>query len=324
MYPIKFKPLYYDKVWGGRAFGKYRHDLPEGDIGESWDLACHNNGMSVVSDGKFKGKTLGELVSIYKEKIVGTHISLERFPLLVKMLYAKDKISIQVHPSDAYALKHENDLGKTEVWYVLDADPSANMVLGVKGCTKEQFKAAAQSGELEPYLHRIPVKKGDVYFIQAGLIHAMEGVVVVEIQQNSDVTYRAYDYGRPRQLHMKQVLDVMNMELKGENIKGLIAPKDGYTKTYYCFDKNFSLERYDILTKVKEKSDKERFYIFYCIEGSGEIIGNGYSQKVSVGDAVLIPAHLGDYKLQGKMSLLKSYVPNIENLESEIISNVKY
>ena len=324
MYPIKFEPLYYEKVWGGRRMEKYRNDFPQGDIGESWDLACHDNGMSVVANGAFEGKTFESLIREYGKELVGTEISLERFPLLIKMLYAKDKISIQVHPEDAYALKNENDLGKTEIWYVLDAEPHANMVLGVKDCTKEEFEQAAKSGELEPYLNRIPVKKGDVYFIQAGLIHAMEGVVVVEIQQNSDVTYRAYDYGRPRELHLKQVLDVMDLNLKGENLTGLTAGKEQYCKTYYGYDKNFSLEQYDIKGEMVEQSNPERFFIFYCIEGKGKIEGNGYEQNLQVGDAVLIPASLGEYKISGQLSVLKSYVPNIEELESEIISRVRH
>lgn len=324
MYPIKFEPLYYEKVWGGRAIGDYRSDFPEGEIGESWDLACHNNGMSIVSDGAFKGKSLQNLIDTHKEALVGTKISLERFPLLVKMLHAQDKISIQVHPKDDYALKNENDLGKTEVWYVLDAQPDAKMVLGVKGCTKEQFEQASKSGELEPYLNRIPVKKGDIYFIEAGLVHAMEGVVVVEIQQNSDVTYRAYDYGRPRELHVKQVLDVMNVDLQGEKLKGLLVANEAYNKTYYCFDKNFSLERYDIKGDLEEESNVERFFIFYCVEGKGKIISEGYEQELQVGDAVLIPATLGRYKISGNLSVLKSYVPDIEQLTEEIISVVKY
>lgn len=324
MYPIKFEPLYYEKVWGGRAIGDYRSDFPKGEIGESWDLSCHNNGMSIVANGDFKGKTLQDLIDTYKEQLVGTEISLERFPLLIKMLHAQDKISIQVHPGDDYALKHENDLGKTEVWYVLDAQPDAKMVLGVKGCTKEQFETASKSGELEPYLNSIPVKKGEIYFIEAGLVHTMQGVVVVEIQQNSDVTYRAYDYGRPRELHMRQVLDVMNLDLQGEKLKGLLVENEAYNKIYYCFDKNFSLERYDIKGELEEESNLERFYIFYCVAGNGKIISGGYEQEVQVGDAVLIPATLGKYKISGNLSMLKTYVPDIEQLTEEIISVVKY
>lgn len=324
MYPIKFEPLYYEKVWGGRAIGDYRQDMPEGEIGESWDLACHNNGMSIVAEGKFKGQSLQDLIDTYGEQLVGTEISLERFPLLIKMLHAEDKISIQVHPGDEYALKNENDLGKTEVWYVLDAQPDASMVLGVKGCTKEQFEEASKSGNLEPYLNRIPVKKGEIYFIEAGLVHAMEGVLVVEIQQNSDVTYRVYDYGRPRQLHIKQVLDVMNMDLKEEKLKGLLVENEAYNKTYCCFDKNFSLERYDVKGDLKEESDPERFYIFYCVEGNGKIVSNDYEQEIKVGDAILIPAALGAYKISGNLSILKTYVPDIEQLTQEIISVVKY
>ncbi len=324
MYPIKFEPLYYEKVWGGRAIGNYRSHFPEGQIGESWDLACHENGMSIVANGEFKGQSLQNLIDSYKEQLVGTEISLERFPLLVKILDAKDKISIQVHPKDDYAIKHENDLGKTEVWYVLDARPDATMVLGVKACSKEQFEKASQSGELEPYLNRIPVKKGDVYFIEAGLVHAMEGALVVEIQQNSDVTYRAYDYGRPRELHMKQVLDVMNIDLQGEKQKGLLVENKAYNKIYYCFDKNFSLERYNIKGELKEESNLERFYIFYCVEGNGKIESRGYEQEVQVGDAILIPAALGEYKISGNLSMLKTYVPDTEQLTKEIISVVKY
>ena len=324
VYPIKFEPLYYEKVWGGRSIGDYRADFPEGEIGESWDLACHKNGMSIVADGEFKGKSFQALMDTYKEKLVGSEISLDRFPLLIKMLHAKGKISVQVHPGDEYALAHENDLGKTEVWYVLEAEPGANMVLGIKGATKDQFEKAAQAGELEPYLNRIPVKKGDIYFIEAGLIHTMEGVVVVEIQQNSDVTYRAYDYGRPRPLHMKQVLDVMKLDLKGERLKGLSIKEAEYTKTYYCFDKNFSLENYEIKGTLEEQSDPERFYIFYCVAGSGSITGNEYEQSLKVGDAVLIPASLGKYQITGDLTVLKTYVPNIKQLEEEIISLVKY
>lgn len=324
MYPLKFTPIYCEKVWGGRTLENYRSNLPEGNIGESWDLACHNNGMSVVSNGEYKGLTLEKLIEQQKEKLVGTKLaSEERFPLLIKLLDAKDRLSIQVHPNDEYALKAENDLGKTEVWYIMEATQDASMVLGASNCTRQQFKKAIEETNLEPCLNRVSVKKGEVYFIKSGLIHAMEGVLVAEIQQNSDTTYRVYDYGRPRELHIEKALDVMDMSLKGENGTGLTNKCEGYDKTYYCYDKNFSLERYDIKEKVTEESDTERFYVFTCIEGKGKIISGDYVETVQMGETIMIPASLGSYSIEGELSLLKSYVPDLEKLEKEIISVVK-
>ncbi|MHC1684999.1 MAG: type I phosphomannose isomerase catalytic subunit [Clostridiaceae bacterium] len=325
MYPLKFENLYYDKVWGGRDFSLFRSNLPEGDIGESWDVACHKNGTSIVANGEFKGMSLDKLIEDKGSALVGTKIPTEWFPLLVKLINAKESLSVQVHPNDEYGKTVENDMGKTEVWYVLEAFEGANLIVGTKeGCTKEQFKKAIETGNFEPYMNKISVKKGDVYFIKSGLIHAIgEGVVIAEIQQNSDTTYRVYDYDRGRELHVEKALDVVDLTLSGQRSNGLKIEGEGFDKTYLCLCKDFSLEMYDIKIEAEENSDLERFFIFTCVDGTGEILFDNGSEKISKGESILIPATLGKYTLKGSMKLLKSYVPDEEKVEKEILEIIK-
>ncbi|AOT70382.1 mannose-6-phosphate isomerase, class I [Geosporobacter ferrireducens] len=324
MYPLKFEHIYVDKVWGGRNLSTFRTDLPKGDIGESWELVCRSGAVSKVANGEYSGLGLNELIRMKKEALVGHKISIEQFPLLVKFLDARIKLSIQVHPDDNYAAEKENDLGKMEAWVVLEAAENANMILGFKDCSKNEFLEAIEDGSLEDYLNVVPVNKGDVFFIPSGLIHSMEGVVVAEIQQNSDTTYRVYDYNRGRELHVDKAVEVVDFSLEAKKIKGIWKEKEGYKKIYYCYNPYFSLEQYEIKTFCTEKSNPDRFYIFTCIEGSGKIVYEEKSEEIIKGDTVLIPACLGEYTLEGPMSLLKSYVPDIEALESEILDGIKH
>lgn len=319
MYPYKFENIYVEKVWGGRSLESFRDNLPEGNIGESWEVSCHPTATSIVSNGSEKGLSLAALIEKHQHELVGTAISLDRFPLLMKFLDAKEELSIQVHPSDAYALEVENDLGKTEAWVVLAAGPKANMVLGTQNCTKADFKDALLTGaDLEPYLNRMAVQTGDVYFIKSGLIHSMTDVLVAEIQQNSDTTYRVYDFNRGREIHVDKALDVMDLSLKGEKSTGVTEAAEGYQKIYYCHDHNFSLEGYAIDSSCTESSDLERFFIFTCTEGSGEIFYENGFETLAKGDSILIPASLGKYTFKGQMTLLKSYVPNVPQLEQHL------
>lgn len=323
MYPLKFENIYFDKIWGGRDLEKFRDNLPEGNIGESWDVACHPHGMSVVANGEYKGKKLDELIEEKGAELLGDKIKTDKFPLLIKLINSKDKLSVQVHPDDEYAMINENESGKTEVWYVVEAFKGANLVVGTKDCTKEQFEAAIKDGKLDKYLNKVYVKKGDVYFVHSGLIHAIgEGVIIAEIQQNSDTTYRVYDYNRGRELHVKKALDVVDLNLKGERSAGLKAEKEGYAKTYYSLCDKFSLELYDVHESFEEKSDRERFYIFTCVEGGGNIEYDGGTEKIKYGESILIPAYLGSYKISGNLKLVKSYVPDIEKAKKQILDTV--
>lgn len=325
MYPIKFENLYYERIWGGKDLEKFRNNVPEGVIGESWDIACHKNGTGKVANGELKGKGFDEVIKEYGNKFLGNSISIdEDFPLLIKLITAKDKLSVQVHPNDEYAKKIENDLGKTEAWYVVDAEEGASLIVGTKDCDKETFKKAIEYGNLDKYLNKIPVKKGDFFYVQSGLVHAIcEGILIAEIQQSSDTTYRVYDYNRGREIHVEKALDVIDFSLKGENTQGITIKNDGYDKTYLCLGEYFTIQKYEVNTSVKEASDEDRFYLFTCVDGEGTIKYNGGEEKISMGDSIFIPASLGEYELCGKFTLLKSYVPDVKIEEENIIKVVR-
>ena len=311
MYPIKFENLYYEKIWGGRDFESFRENLPHGDIGESWDIACHHNGMSIVSNGYLKGKTFEELIKEYGTELLGESFENKEFPLLVKLINSKEKLSVQVHPSDEYAKRVENSLGKTEAWYVVDAKPGASLIVGTKNCDKAIFEKAIREGKTEEYLNKIEVKKGDCFLINSGLVHAIcEGVIIAEIQQSSDITYRIYDYGRPREIHVEKSMDVINFNLKPINASGKkLVSFCGYEKGILCASEYFTIEKYVVSSEVSENSDIKKFFIFTCVDGKGTIISeDGTKMDILRGDSILIHAKLGKYTIQGELTLLKSYV----------------
>ena len=310
MYPIKFENLYFEKIWGGRDLENFRDNMPSGNIGESWDISCHENGMNVVSNGIFKGMTFDKIIDEYGTKLLGENIR-EEFPLLVKLINSNDKLSVQVHPGDDYAQKFENSKGKTEAWYVVDAKEGAQLIVGTKDCDKEKFAEAIKSGVTEEYINKIDVKKGDCFLINSGLVHAIcEGVIIAEIQQNSDITYRIYDYGRPREIHIEKSLDVINFSLSAENIGGKDTEKfDGFEKVELCKSEYFTIEKYIITSGISEVSDKDRFFIFTCVDGSGCMEDENKNRvDIKKGDSIFIPAELGRYKIIGDLTVLKSYV----------------
>ncbi len=324
MYPIKFENLYYERIWGGNHFEKFRDNIPEGVIGESWDIACHKNGTGKVENGELKGKTFDEIIKLYGDKLLGKEIDDKEFPLLIKLITAEDKLSVQVHPNDEYANRVEKDSGKTEAWYVVDAEENASLIVGTKNCDKEKFEKAIEEGNLDEYLNKIPVKKGDFFYVQSGLVHAIcEGVLIAEIQQNSDTTYRVYDYNRGREIHVEKALDVIDFSLKGEDSQGILVSKDGYDKTYLCLGEYFTIQKYKINSSVKEKSDEDRFYLFTCVEGNGVIKYSSGEERIFMGDSIFIPATLGEYELVGNFTLLKSYVPNLKNEERDLLSIIE-
>ena len=311
MYPIKFENLYYKKIWGGRDLENFRKNLPEGDIGESWDIACHDNGMSIVANGEFKGKTFKELISEYGEKFVGKTLANKEFPLLVKLINSKDRLSVQVHPNDEYAKRVENSLGKTEAWYVIDAKPNASLIVGTKNCDRSTFEKAIRENNTESYLNKIDNKKGDCFLIKSGLVHAIcEGAIIAEIQQSSDITYRIYDYGRPRELHIEKSLDVIDFNLNAINeSKNRLDKFEGYEKGVLCTSEYFTIEKYIINKSVTESSDINKFFIFTCVDGEGYIKCKGKEDVyIKKGDSIFIPASLGEYIIEGTLTVLKSYV----------------
>lgn len=304
MYPLKFKPLYKERIWGGsRLQAVLGRKLPGSRIGESWELSCHKNGMSVVANGKLTEKTLAELLAEYPGELMGkSYASTTGFPLLIKAIDANDNLSVQVHPDDGYAYRVEQEAGKTEAWYVLEAKPDAHIIYGLKeGITSKDFGRAVDSDQIMDCLRVVPVKKGDMVYVPAGLVHALlEGVTVYEVQQSSDITYRIYDYGRvdengkARELHTAKALDVIQFAHQpgcNFNKQAIVCPY-------------FTMEKLQVDQELHDNT-KGCFLIYLLIAGDGEIIYQGGNDSLTRGDTVLIPADLGEFRVRGNVEFLR-------------------
>ncbi|HEY5563085.1 MAG TPA: type I phosphomannose isomerase catalytic subunit [Clostridiaceae bacterium] len=323
LYPIKFYPTFKDYIWGGRQLENYNKMLPKGIVAESWEISTHKDGESIVSNGQYRNIPLSELIKKLGQKLMGTAISekdLEKFPLLVKLIDANDCLSVQVHPNDEYARIHENgEYGKNEMWYIVEAKPGAEIVYGVKtGVTKEAFSKAVKEDSIDSCLNYLEVKAGDSVNIPAGLIHAIgKGILIAEIQQNSNTTYRVFDYnrldmlGNKRPLHIDKALEVINFD--NCNISGkLIGVRTSLTKSSYkdrlVSNPYFTVEVYNIKDEVEEIADGSRFFLYTALMGSGELLYEGGREKIIKGESIFIPASLGKYKITGDLKLIKSYI----------------
>ncbi len=326
LYPMKFVPVYKDYIWGGRYFEKLGRQLPDGKVAESWEVSCHKNGVNIVANGELKGKTLLDVIAMDSKSILGTRFNSDckEVPLLIKLIDANDRLSVQVHPDDSYAAVFEGGLGKNEMWYIVDAKPGAKLVAGLKpGVTKEAFELATKENRIEECLNEIEVKRGDVIFIPAGLIHSIgEGIVIVEIQQISDTTYRVFDYNRvygngvERPLQIDKALDVIDFKPsnRSEKYKGITVKHScALTKTYMLANRYFSCERYDANGEFSEATDGSKFYIYIFLEGSGSIKSGEISLTFNAGETIFIPAALGEYTFDGCFTALKTYVPDLIN-----------
>ncbi|RAK08505.1 mannose-6-phosphate isomerase type 1 [Halanaerobium saccharolyticum] len=323
-YPLKFDHKYVEKIWGGRKFEKFRDDLPEGPIGESWDVSAQESGMSIAQNGKLAGKSLKELTEMYPQQILGKDIEADQFPLLLKIIDAQSQLSIQVHPDDQYAAKYPGEAGKTEAWYVIDADEDAYLIIGTEDCTESEFKKAVKNDEINQFVKKVRVEKGDVFFIKAGLLHAIgPGIMLAEIQQSSDTTYRVYDYGRGRELHLSKALDVIDFKLDSEKRKGLRVCQEDYNYSYYCLNDKFALDIIKIKESYQAKGDQERFYILTVVEGSGKISWDDQEIELNETESVLIPAYSEEFKIKGDLKLMKSYVPDLEENREQILSVIE-
>lgn len=308
MYPIKFENIYFEKVWGGEDFKEFRDNIVGNNIGESWDIACHDNGMSIVANGPLKGKSLKDLISEFGELLVGRKVDINNFPLLVKLINSKDYLSVQVHPNDEYASKEENQQGKTEAWYVMSAKDGSKIVVGTNNCTKKQFIDAIKNNTVEDCLNYIDVKQGDCFLINSGLVHAIgEGLVILEVQQNSDVTYRVYDYGRPRELHITKSLDVIDFNGKAVNLSNnLKTVENGYRIVNLCKSDYFEMKKIEIDTIWHDTCDKNKFSIITCVNGKGYIESKDFKECIKTGDSYLMPASLCEYNITGNVEVIKS------------------
>ena len=321
LYPLLFRPVLKDYIWGGRGLErKLGRPLPPGNIAESWEIAAHEDGTTVVENGRFAGQHLTAVHAELGLSLIGTNNAWAqergKFPLLIKLLDANSQLSVQVHPNDAYALAHEgNELGKTEMWVVLHAEPNSAVILGVKkGTSPTNFRQAIADGDLERWLHRVPVQAGDVVCVPAGTLHAiLPGLLIAEIQQNSNTTYRVYDWnrlqnGKTRPLHVEQALAVINF---GQVEPQLHQPpatleKVGIRRAVLCRNEYFVTERFEMAAGSvwNGRCDGRSLEIWGAIAGTASINGVGLTAV----RFTLLPAAMGDFEVRAEtaVTLLRS------------------
>ena len=280
---LKLTPAIKDYIWGGTRLSKEFDYVTFTDRqAEAWVLSCHSAGESVIENGDFKGRTLSDVLKNEGKSYLGKNCEkFEEFPILIKLIDALDNLSVQVHPDDEYAMRVEGEYGKTEAWYIVDCDDDAEIIYGFKqDIPKEQFRQSIEDNTLLEYVNRVKVKKGDIYFIEAGTLHAIcKGILLAEVQQNSNTTYRVYDYGRlqngkPRELHVDKAIDVTSTKAldcsgapMGEEIQ-----KDGYRETLLTKCDLFTVKRLDIEEKAVLTADESSFVSLLCLEGNGVVM----------------------------------------------------
>jgi mannose-6-phosphate isomerase len=322
--PARLAPIFVPRIWGARdlspLFPQRSHE-PE-PIGEAWLTGDE----CAFASGEFAGRTLGEVWPLLPDEWTGTGLrGLPRIPLLVKFIFPEEKLSVQVHPDDAYAEQHEaaaGGVGKTEMWYVVSAREGAAVRVGLNhNVTRESFQRAVVDGTAENCLGRVAVHPGDAVFVPAGTAHTIcPGVVLCEIQQHSDITYRVFDYnrvgadGKPRALHIRQALDVMQF---GEQSGGLCDPvritRGAVTETFYAACRHFATERWEFRERIAAVTSPEHFDLLIFLEGKGRIEFADGAESFAPAEVWLIPAALGAYQLapDSPTTLLRAYVPDL-------------
>ena len=311
MIPFELIPPIKDYIWGGtklrEEFGK---ESSLDRLAESWELSCHNDGMSVIKDGEFAGMTLAQVIKAHPEILGGGKTEL---PVLVKLIDAKNDLSVQVHPDDAYAQANEGDNGKTEMWYIVDCEPGAELVYGFsKDITREEFRKAIEENTLMGCVNRVPVKKGDVFFITPGTLHAIgKGILIAEIQQNSNVTYRVYDYGRlgadgkPRELHVDKAVEVTKTTRSVPYRTEAPVVCGGSVLTRLAKCEYFTVIKADIRDEINlDETAKNSFVHILAIDGEGELTFTGGSAKLTKGTSLFVPAGTDGCNIKGKCCVI--------------------
>ena len=324
LYPLRFEEILKDKIWGGRNLGDLLgKQLPtDALIGESWEVSDREGDQSVVADGPLKGATLHELVAQYGERLVGKcALAKGRFPLLFKIIDAQHTLSVQVHPTDELAIEYdESDPGKTEMWYVLAAEDGAQLMLGLQpGVWKEEFQDAIRTGGLEKRLNYFEVRAGDAFFLPAGCVHAIgTGIVLVEIQENSDLTYRVYDWGRvgtdgkPRELHLDKALRATNFQRScSRRVSGVTLTEGENRRTVLTACRYFATEVLEIASEYSVNGTGRTFTIVFIEQGSPRVVWDGGELQARRGLSLLMPAELLEWRVEGKSRLLKFQVPDL-------------
>ena len=318
MYPLLLKPTVTDYLWGGTKLkDEFGYETDKEIAAEAWVLSCHKDGSSVVVNGEFAGKTLPEVLEIWGGEAIGEKAQkFPYFPILIKLIDAKQSLSVQVHPDDEYALKNECEFGKTEMWYIVDCEEGAELIYGFnENISKEEFESRIKDNTLTEVCNSVPVNKGDVFFITAGTLHAIgKGILIAEVQQNSNSTYRVYDFGRvgvdgkPRQLHIEKALDVTKCEkptIPYGNVGEVTELEGGKIRRLASCDL-FTAEHIDLDGELDIKSD-ESFVSLLCLEGNAVLSYGNETIEIKKGDNVFVPVAF-EVQLNGKAEFLYSCV----------------
>ncbi|MFP3126580.1 mannose-6-phosphate isomerase, class I [Ectobacillus funiculus] len=313
MQPLFLQPVFQDRIWGGTALQDlFGYNIPSDKTGECWAISAHPNGQSIVNKGEWEGKTLSELWENHRE-LFG-HFKSEKFPLLTKILDANDDLSVQVHPNDGYANKHENgEYGKTECWYIIDCKEDAELVFGHNAKSKEEASEMISNGEWSSFLRRIKIKPGDFFYVPSGTIHALcEGTLVLETQQNSDTTYRLYDYermdehGDKRELHLKKSLDVTIAPHQEFEKHFSVETQGGSQITKFIQSDYFTVYKWDVTGELNLKQDT-CFMLASVIDGEGTIEKDHFSYSLKKGDHFILPYKFNDFSVKGDIQLIASH-----------------
>ena len=316
MRPFKISPAFKDYLWGGTRlrdeYGK-QCDFPR--VAESWELSCHKDGLSKVAGGAYAGLTLPEYLEKTGPAVLGTGCAkFDGFPILIKFIDAKDNLSVQVHPTNDYAQRVEGEFGKTEMWYVVDCEPGATLVYGfTKELDEGEFRRRIADNTLMDVLNLVPVHKGDTFFIPAGTLHGIgKGILIAEIQQNSNSTYRVYDYGRvgtdgkPRALHIDKAVDVTELcpPKRPVGPQGGTVEHDGYTEALLASCEYFTVREVTLKTAFSDEADETSFHNILNLTDEAVLCCDGEEMALKPGDSVFVPAGTGAYTLKGSGRLL--------------------
>lgn len=313
---FKLIPAGKDYLWGGTklktAYGK---NIPISPLAETWECSVHPDGLSIIANGINKGKSLKDVLWEHPEYLGTKFSGKSELPILVKLIDAEQNLSVQVHPDDKYAWEHENQNGKTEMWYIIDADKDASIVYGFEHTvTKEILQNAVKEGTLSKQLHNVAVKKGECYYIPAGTVHAIgAGCLIAEVQQSSNVTYRVYDYdrvdknGQKRELHFDKAVEVMQMQ-PSQNVRRkpkLVKYFPLCSVQELCSCKYFSVEKIEAQKNYEFAVFDESFQVILCLEGFGLAVIGEDEYSFTKGDCLFVPASSGTCRFEGKFIVLK-------------------
>ena len=316
MYALRLTPALKDYIWGGDALKeKYGKKTDKSNIAESWELSCHKDGESVIANGEFKGMTLSEFIAKYPDSTGLKAKNFQFFPILIKLIDAKQNLSIQVHPSDEYALANEGQFGKSEMWYIVDAKEGAGVYCGFKRQLKiEDVARALRQNRILEVLNFIEVQKGDTIYIPAGTVHAIcGGLLICEVQQNSSLTYRLYDYdrvdknGNKRELHIEKSLKVIDPTRVSKVNTGVLDLDDETKLLASC--KYFEVLERTVIDRIRCKGSKDTFVSLTAVKGYGEVEVDGHTDYLNLGETCFIPAGY-DYTITGKnMTIIEAKLP---------------